>query len=350
MSERHRSAATIADIGRELGISAMTVSRALNGHPDVNEETRRKVLSHAARLNYRPNRWARTLVTKKSNIIGVVIPSISHSFFPEIIRAIEETIERRGYALMLCHTHADAVRERAAIEMLLGSCVDGLIVASMFPDYEAGVYASLLRDGVPFTLIDRYFPTLDCPRVRTDDVLVGWLATRHLIELGHTRIAMIRGPEVSTGRLREEGFVRAMRESGLEVREEYMVQGNFEFGGGYHAMRELLTRSERPTALFAGNDPSAIGAIRACREAGLDVPGDISIVGAGCIEGSYHPNPFLTTIDWSHQEMGEKAAELLLANIAREETTLARDWICRPRLVVRQSTGPVGTEPGAALH
>src|SRR3954451_7048697 len=130
MRRPRRPVATIADIGRELGISAMTVSRALNGSPDVNEETRRKVLFHAERMNYRPNRWARSLVTQKSHIVGIIVPDISHSFFSEITRAVQETVEPHGYDLMLCHTHGDVQREHAAIDMLLGSRVDGLIVAS----------------------------------------------------------------------------------------------------------------------------------------------------------------------------------------------------------------------------
>src|SRR3954454_23638384 len=138
MRKPRRSVATISDIGREMGISAMTVSRALNGSPDVNEGTRRKVLFHAERLNYRPNRWARSLVTQKSHIIGIIVPDISHSFFSEITRAVQEVLEQHGYDLMLCHTHGDVAREEAAINMLLGSCADGLIVSSQRAETEPG--------------------------------------------------------------------------------------------------------------------------------------------------------------------------------------------------------------------
>jgi len=166
MRSRDRSAATIADIGRELGISAMTVSRALNGSSEVNEETRRRVLKHAERLNYRPNRWARSLVTQKSHIIGIIVPDISHNFFSEITRAVQETVEQHGYDLMLCHTHGDVAREEAAINMLLGSCADGLIVASQRAETEPGVFAEMRREQTPFVLLDRFFPGLDCPCAR----------------------------------------------------------------------------------------------------------------------------------------------------------------------------------------
>lgn len=340
MKSRRRPAATISDIGRELGLSAMTVSRALNGSPQVSEETRRKVLGHAERVNYRPNRWARSLVTQRSHIIGMVVPDISHSFFSEITRSVQETLERRGYDLMLCHTHADVRREDAAINMLLGSRVDGLIVASERPEHEPGIFRELQVDGTPFILLDRCFANLRCACVRTDDRAVGRLATEHLIELRHTRIAHIRGPGVSVGRLRFEGYIESMERHGLATPGEYVVDSSFGSTGGQEAMRQLLALPEPPTAVFATNDPAAIGAIHACREAGLDVPRDISVVGAGRIEGALHPNPFLTTVDWSRQALGEKAAEYLLAAIEGHVADSVES-IEQPTLVVRSSTAPL---------
>jgi LacI family transcriptional regulator len=347
MKKRRRPAATIADIGRELGISAMTVSRALNGSPDVNEETRRRVLTHAERLNYRPNRWARSLVTQKSRIIGIIVPDISHSYFSEITRAVQLTLEPHGYDLMLCHTHGDPARESAAVEMLLGSRVDGLIVASQRPENDPGIYAEMQRDGTPFVLLDRFFPSLECSRVRTDDVLVGRIATAHLLDLGHRRIAHIRGPEVSVGRLRLEGYVQTMNEAGIEVPDEWIASGAFQIVDGYEAMQRLLALPQRPTAVFATNDPAGIGAIRACRDSGLRVPEDVSIVGAGTVEGPLYPNPFLTTVDWSRQTLGESAALMLLDSIRNDASRTGREFhekIAEPGLLIRQSTAPPVSE------
>lgn len=349
MRVRRKSAATISDIGRDLGLSAMTVSRALNGHPDVNEETRRRVLLHAEQLRYRPNRWARSLVTQRSRILGMIVPDISHSFFSEITRSFQETIEQHGYDLMLCHTHSDPVRELAAIDMLLGSRADGLVVASVRPENDPGVFAELRRDGMPFVLLDRFFPGLDCGRVRTDDFEVGRLAGEHLIDLGHHRIAHIRGPTVSVGRLRWEGFQSALRTRGIAIREEWVVDSNFAEEGGYQAMSVLLTAPERPSAVFAVNDPSAVGAIRACREFGLHVPEDVSIVGAGSIERSLHESPFLTTIDWSCAEMGERAADMLLNAISAGTGATTGEWKVRPSLTAQQSSAsPVRIQVPAA--
>lgn len=333
-------AATIADIGRELGLSAMTVSRALNGSPDVNEDTRRRVLTHAESVNYRPNRWARSLVTQKSRMVGIIVPDISHSFFSEITRSVQDTLEKHGYALMLCHTDGDVRREEAAIDMLLGSRVDGLIVASQRGEHDPGLFAGL---RTPFVLLDRSFSELDCACVRTDDVQVGDIATQHLIDLGHRRIAHLRGSSVSVGRLRFEGFRQAMQRNGVACRDEWIVDGGYKFAGGYAATQTLLARSARPTAIFATNDPGAIGAVAAVRDAGLRVPEDISIVGAGAVEGPLTPHPFLTTVDWSRESLGREAAELLLGAMQKSPAA-CREFISVPKLVVRQSTAPPVSE------
>jgi LacI family transcriptional regulator len=336
---KHR-AATIADIGRELGLSAMTVSRALNGSPDVNEETRQRVLSHAARVKYRPNRWARSLVTQKSRVIGMVVPDISHSFFSEITRAVQQTLEPHGYALMLCHTDGDVRREEAAIDMLLGSRVDGLIVASQRGETDPGMFTGL---RTPFVLLDRSFQALECACARTDDVQVGELAAQHLIDLGHRRIAHLLGCNVSAGRLRFEGFRRVMLRNGVAYQSDHVVEGGFRFDGGYAGMQRLLALNPRPTAVFAANDPSAIGAIQACRDAGLRVPEDMSIIGAGAVEGPLTPLPFLTTVDWSRESLGREAAELLLGAMD-DNAAPPREFIAKPMLVKRRSTGPCRME------
>lgn len=337
-----RRSTTIQDIGRELGLSAMTVSRALNGHPDVKKETRDRVLSQAAKLKYRPNRWARSLVTKRSQIVGVVIPDISHSFFSEITRGVQDKIEQCGYDLMLCHSHGDAKRERVEIEMLLGSRVDGLIVASEQAENSPGIFVDLLREKIPFVLLDRFFSGLACPSVRADDFAAGRIATEHLISLGHRAIAHIGVTRVSTGRLRMEGYLDALRRRQISPRDEWIITGEqLTISGGYGSMRGLMALKDQPTALFAANDPIAIGAIQACREAGLDVPGDLSIVGAGCIENSMYPTPFLTTVDWPRRELGEKAAELLLELIDGKRQPKRTEWIYDPALLVRKSTAPL---------
>ena len=322
----------------------MTVSRALNGKGDVSKEMRKKVIECAATLGYRPNRWARSLVTRRSLMIGVVVPEIAHSFFAEIISGIEEVLEKAGYDILLCHSRSDPARERAEIQALFEGQVDGLIVAPEQPQSDPAPFVDLQKRKIPFVLVDRFFPGWEFSTVRLDDTAAGCMATEFLIRLGHRRIAHISGPDVSTGSLRRKGFLKALRKHGLAAAKELIVRANFGIDEGRDAMRKLLQLKSRPTAVFAANDPQALGAIYACRDAGFRVPEDISIVGAGNIEGVYHPNPFLTTIDWPRQELGRVAARILLHRLEKGDPNLSESHVFPPKLLIRHSTA---LPPGA---
>jgi LacI family transcriptional regulator len=340
MQKIAKRGATIVDIARKLGLSAMTVSRALNGNGEVSTKTRERVIACAAALGYHPNRWARSLVTRKSLIVGVVIPDIAHSFFTEIVTGIEEVIEKAGYDILLCHSRSDPARERAEIEMLTGSRADGLIVAPVQPEDQPEPFEELRRREVPFVLVDRFFAGEEFYRVGVDDRAAGRLATSYLLDLGHRSVAHIAGPSISTGSLRRRGYLDALRAAGVASRKDWIVAADFDIEGGREAMHRLLKAGTPPTAVFAANDPMAIGAVYACREAGLRVPEDVSIVGAGNIEGPHHPNPFLTTIEWPRVEQGRVAAELLLAAIADPKAAPAQK-VFTPELLERQSTASV---------
>ena len=335
---RPKHGATILDIARQLGLSAMTVSRALTGNPEVSEATRRKVLRCAQAVGYRPNRWARSLVTRKSSIVGVVIPDISHSFFAEITYGVEEVLQKAGYDILLCHSRGSEERERAEIDTLIGSRADGLIIASEQPLTSTKPFQELVDRHIPFVLVDRDFPKRGFAAVRADDVAVGRLATEHLIELGHRRIAHLEGPRLSPAMLRFRGYLAALKAAGMALDRRLVARGNFDIASGSKAMKRVLTLDPRPTAVFTANDPMAIGAVYACREAGLRVPEDVSIVGAGNIEGPHHPNPFLTTIDWPRTELGRVAGELLLRAMSDASSTAAEGKVFAPNLLVRQST------------
>jgi LacI family transcriptional regulator len=336
-SKRQNAGVTIVHIARKLGISAMTVSRALNGNSEVSRETRKKVLRCADDLGYRRNRWARSLVTQKSLIVGIVIPDISHSYFAEVTRGVEEVIEKAGFDLLLCHSNLNPHQENAEVDMLVGSRIEGLIVASEQPENSPQLFLRLRQQRVPFVLVDRYFPKHRLPSVRVDDIEVGRLAADHLLELGHRRIAHIHGPRLSPATLRQRGFEARLRERGAPAGPELIVGGRFDHASGREAMKKLLALDRPPTAVFAGNDPMAVGALNACREAGVAVPGDVSIMGAGNIEGEMAPNPFLTTIDWPRVELGRIAATLLIASIANPDQE-PREEVLPPRLLTRQST------------
>jgi LacI family transcriptional regulator len=331
---------TLKDIARSLGVSTMTVSRAINGHPSVSDETRRLVMEKASKSNYTPNRWARGLVTNRSHLIGLVVPDISHAFYAEITLGIQNCIEEKGYNLLLCNSGRDPVSERREIDALIATRVEGLIVASSQAEESAEYFAGLKQQGQVFVLIDRYFRRLNCSCLVTDDVEVGRIATEHLIELGHRKIAHVRGPGVSPARLREEGYLEALRGHGLAENEAWMVDGKFRVEDSYGAMKILMGMDDRPTAVFAASDYSAFGVVQACRDVGVRVPEDVSVIGAGNIEGSRHPNAFLSTVDWDRQEMGREAGKVLLELIEERSQKLVKK-VFAPHLLVRQSTAVV---------
>lgn len=337
-------APTVVDIARKLGISPMTVSRALNAHPSVRDETRCKVIRTAQELNYRPNLWARSLVTRRSGVVGLLVPDISHAFYAEVTTGIQQVVENRGYSLILSCSHRDLEAELRALDSLLASRVEGLIVASTQSEESGAYFRDLSKTGIPLVLIDRFFQRLSCTRLVTDDVEVGRIATAHLISLGHRRIAHLSGPGISTGRLREEGYRQAMQEHGLEVEPAWIVPGLFRTAESRQATHLVLRLPSRPTAIFAASDYSAFGALCACRDEGLSVPADISVIGAGDIEGASNPYAFLTSVTWAREALGREAARLLLENIADPVRFKPASIVYPPSLVLRQSTAAPPTE------
>lgn len=336
-----KTGVTLSDIARTLGLSAMTVSRAFTGSEQISESTKQAVLQCAKELGYVPNRWARSLVTRRSSIIGVLIPEISHTYFAEVTCGVEEIVDKTGFDLLLCHSRGDAEKERAEIHMLIGTRADGLIIASVQDAKTERPFSELEDAGIPFVLVDRFFPDRRFSSVLVDDLAVGEIATKHLIDLGHKLIAHIQGPPVTPALLRKRGYLSVMKANGIAVDKEWITGKDFVNTTGYACMRKLLQLRPRPTAVFAANDPLAIGAVKACREMGFRVPEDISIVGAGCVEGDHNPNPFLTTVYWPNQEMGRAAAQLLLDAIANSEGGETHIRTFAPKLLVRHSSGPV---------
>ncbi|WP_321473947.1 LacI family DNA-binding transcriptional regulator [uncultured Paludibaculum sp.] len=335
-----KTGVTLSDIAKAMGLSAMTVSRAFTGSAQISETTKQEVLKRAKELGYVPNRWARSLVTRRSSIIGVLIPEISHTYFAEVTCGVEEIVDKTGFDLLLCHSRGDAEKERAEIHMLIGTRADGLIIASVQDAKTERPFAELEDAGIPFVLVDRFFPNRRFSSVLVDDQAVGEIATSHLVGLGHKLIAHIQGPPVTPAVLRKRGYLAVMKAQGLTVDKDWIVGKDFSNLTGYSAMRKLLQLKPRPTAVFAANDPLAIGAVRACREVGLRVPEDISVVGAGCIEGDHNPSPFLTTVWWPNQEMGRAAAQLLLDAIADSNGGETHIRTFAPKLLVRHSSGP----------
>ena len=324
---------TLEDIARALNVSKMTVSRAINNHPEISSETRARILATAQKMKYRPNQFARALMTKQSYLIGIVVPDLMHSYFAEICRGVEAHARPVGYQNLICSTDEEPPKEMDEIEALL-SRTDGLIVASALSASEAKFYKRLILDGAKIVLIDRVLDGLRCSAVTTDDVQVGTIATEHLIKLGHRTIGHLRGPDVSTALKRLQGHREAMSKAKLKP---LVRDCGFTETDGYSAMQKWIASGDLPSAIFAANDPAAIGAMAAANEAGLRVPDDVAFVGAGSIHYGDMLRVPLTTVSWSKAEMGQAAATLLLELIAGKKKH--RTIRIAPELIVRRSCG-----------
>ena len=325
------------DIARDLGVSLMTVSKVLHNHADIGQETRNRVLKYARRLGYQPNWVARSLATGRTYMVGLVIPDLMHSFFAEVAKGVAKVLEARGYNIVISDSEENVEAETRQIGVLLARNVDGLIVASAQRSGQR-LDRMMRNRKVPYVLIDRIPAGLKAHFVGVDDRQIGDIATLHLIEQGCQRIAHIRGPSLSTGEGRCRGYRRTLAKHGLASLREYIVFGESEDSSGYEAMRRLLGMNPIPDGVFGYNDPVAAGAIKAILEAGLRVPDDIAVVGAGNVHYSDLLRVPLSTVDQSSSELGEKAAGLLAQSIEAKTPLRPQRILIQPRLVLRESS------------
>ena len=334
---------TMKRIAGELGVSITTVSKVLNNREDIGDETRARVLAKVAELGYQPNAVARSLTLRRTHTLGVVIPDLMHSFFVEIVAGLESVASRRGYGILLCSSSEDPEKERQELDMLRQRQVDGVVLGSANASGNTDLLQRLTTLGMGLVMIDRDdHPDVRCDRVLTDDEEVGRLATAHLIAQGRRTIGHITGTSVAHARRRADGYRKALKAASIKGKVEWMVRGGFKQADGYRGMTRLLALKPRVDAVFAANDPSAIGAMMAIWDAGLRVPEDIAVVGAGDIALGDMLRVPLTTISWSREELGKAAAKLLLDRVEAPPSgkpAPPRRVVIPPQLVVRRSSG-----------
>jgi LacI family transcriptional regulator len=328
------------DIAKDLGLSQATVSKVLRDHPDIGEETRKRVLDRVKELDYQPNSLARSLVTGRSYLIGLVAPSLLHPFFAEIALAISAAIRDKGYSLIVSSSEEDPELEKEEISRLLGRRLDALVIASTGSNMEQ--LRRMDANGQPYVLIDRDLAGLAANFVGINDEKAGRLATEHLIDMGCTRIAHIRGQDNSTGIGRFEGYCQALNRRGLPYVDEYVVSRSYvdteTTRQGAEAMRLLLERDPRPDGVFCFNDPLAIGAMTTILEAGLRIPEDIALIGCGNLPNNDWLRVSLSSIDQHSEMIGQRAADLVLKLIEAKQPPRAQTIILEPTLMPRAST------------
>jgi LacI family transcriptional regulator len=332
---------TIKDVALHAQVSVATVSHVVNETRFVSEATRLRVQQAIAELRYVPSALARSLKSNRTHTVGMMIPNNSNPYFAEIIRGIEDTCYGAGFNVILCNSDDDPLKQSTYVRLLSEKQVDGLIVLSSGSDVE--LLDTLRAATMPQVVVDREIDDLAADLVEVNHEAGGFLATQHLLQLGHRRIACIAGPQtLSSARQRVQGYQRALHEAGLAVDDHLLRSADFTSAGGHAAMTALLdaaSPAERPSAVFASNDLMAIGAICAAAARGLSIPKDLSVIGFDDIALAAFSNPPLSSIAQPKHQTGELAAKLLLQRIAQPGRELQRA-ILQPSLVTRQSTGP----------
>ena len=329
---------TLSDIAKDLKVSAVTVSKVLRNQGRISLRTRARVLKRAKELNYQPNLVARSLVTRRTYTIGLLLPDFTHPFFAEIAKAIAETVRPRGYHVIISYFEEDPALERMEADSLLSRRVDGLILASSQLPGKLELFNQLRMRKLPFVLIDRPIDGVRASFVGVDNDAVGRLATTHLISQGRRRIAHLRGPKIGLATKRLKGYLTALKKHKMKAPANYVVDAGFQDHTGYEAMKELLQVNPLPDGVFCYNDPVAIGAMKALHEAGLRVPEDVAVVGAGNVHYSDALAVPLTTIDQKTREIGARAAGLLLEQIESKRPPRDATILFVPELVPRKST------------
>lgn len=336
MSERKR--VTIRDVAQETGLALSTVSNALAGKNYVSDETRELVLKATERLGYRASVVARALRMQRSFAIGVLIADVANPSSADFVRGVEDVAMREKCTLLLCNTDGDEERQMAHMRTLIDRQVDGIVLISQH--CSSPRIRGLLEDGPPFVLVQRRNVAFDEDYVGSDNVEGLSEAIRHVHDLGHRRVGFVRGPvDSSSARERLETFQRQAAALGLDLSEDLVFPGDYSFEGGIAAARYFLKMRRRPTCILASSDMSAIGVMQVALDAGLAIPGDLSVVGLDDIALAAVRSINLTTIQLQKRDMGIQAGELLVSRI-KEPTRPARQIILPTRLIVRASTAP----------
>jgi LacI family transcriptional regulator len=338
---------TLRDVAAQAGVHPATASRALNPETRllVREETARRVLEAAEALGYHPNPVARSLRTRRSHTVGVIIPDLTNPLFPPIVRGLEDRLASAGYVALIGNTDGDGERERLVFDQMRARHVDGMVLATAH--LSDPLLAEASGAGLPVVLVNRTAADHSIPAVSVDNERGMRMAVAHLIGQGHIRIAHIAGPqEVSTGLYRYRGFVAAMEAHGLTADPDLIVMAKaYSIEEGRRCLRLLLDRGNGCTAVAAANDMLAVGCFAALDEAGLSCPADLSVVGFNDMPFIDRLRPPLTTIRFAHYQVGTEAAQLLLERLSGKDTPVRALYLA-PELVVRGSTAPLPPASG----
>ena len=329
--------ATIKQVAASSGVSSATVSHVLNGTRFVSDAVTEQVQKAMKELNYRPNALARSLRSGHTHTLGLILPDSANQYFAEVGHSIEIAAFEAGYSVILCNTENDFEKETFYMDVLTKKQIDGIVFVAMGERSDSLI--KLAEMEIPTVVMDRDFPELEMDVVLSDNLQGGYVATQHLISLGHNRIGCIAGPAgINPSSRRVSGYIQALQAAHLAVEPDLIVNGDFHPESGWEIGRAMLSKSIPPTAIFACNDLMAIGVLRAASELGFQVPDDLALVGFDDIELAAYTNPSLTTIKQPKGEMGVSTLDLLLSRI-KDKKTAPRRVVLPVILVTRGSCG-----------
>lgn len=328
---------TIKDVAREAGVSIATVSRVFNNVGPVDQETQKRVRVIARKLKYVPNAAGRSLSTKRTDAIGLILPDLFGEFFSEVLRGSDQTVQQSRYHLVVSSSHNNREEIRAALTMMRGR-VDGLVVMS--PQIDSDTLNETLPQSLPVVLLNCHVKSNRFDALNIDNIGGAYSMTRHLLSHGHRMIAILTGTEDNVDAAeRLQGYSAALNEAGIRIEPELRIEGTFSEASGYEAARILLSRSPRPTAIFASNDSMAIGALSALRDAGVQVPEEIALAGFDDIPIASYLTPTLTSVQVGIHQLGVKAIETVLHAVRNQNVHKKQQILLPTALSLRESCG-----------
>lgn len=334
--------ATIYDVAQLAGVAPATVSRLLNQSGYVSEQARQRIEQAVAELHYVPNTLARSLHFKATHTLGLLLPDIINPMWTSVARGAEDAAQKEGFNVILCNTDSDVRKQDEYVEVLLQKQVDGLMFVPFSNPLDLRPIQRIQRQNTPLVILDYYVPELGIDTVLVENEKGAHALTQLVIELGHERIALLSGVQGHyTAEERKKGYLRALREAGLPIDERLVLHGAYVEQGGYEMVRQALAVTPGPTALVAGNNVIAVGALRALRERGLRVPEDLGLVCFDDIPMASAIDPFLTVAAQPCYELGKKAIELLIARIRSQEGDNPRLVSLPVEIIRRRSCGPL---------
>lgn len=330
---------TIKDLAKRLKLSSSTVSRALCSHSDINSKTKERVLEAAKKYNYRPNQAAKSLQNKSSYQIGVIVPEIRNPFFSTVISGIEEITYEAGYSILVCQSVESYARELINIKTLVANNVAGILVCPSLETVDPAHINEIQKKGLPIVLFDRTINGLEASSVIVDDFAGAYQAVSYLIQNGYKKIAHLTGSDTMyVSKKRKEGYLAALRDSDLEAHPEHIIVCGIYEEDGVQGTEKLLALPNKPDAIFAFNDPVALGVLQSLRDNNIKIPEEIGIIGFTNNSEAAIVTPRLTTINQPAVEIGQTAAKLLLKSLTKgQDKQLCETIVLETELVVRES-------------